>query len=269
VAGSGDLHIQLLGGLRVAVDGRIVGDDAWRLRKARGLVKLLALAPGHRLHRDQVIEILWPHLDPDAANNNLYYALHVARRALEAGPVAAPRALHLHEDQLRLRPAGLLWVDAAAFEEAAAAARRGTDPTAYAAAVALFTGDLLPEDRYADWAAARREQLRDLYLELVFDWARLSEAAGDVPGAIAALRHAVAQDPPNEDLRARLIRLYALDGQRHSALRQYRVLEDTLRRDLEADPDPATQRLRNEIAAHRFPPVPSSRLPGAEGRGRG
>jgi DNA-binding SARP family transcriptional activator len=34
-------------------------DDAWRLRRARTLVKLLTLAPRHRLHREQVVDALW------------------------------------------------------------------------------------------------------------------------------------------------------------------------------------------------------------------
>ena len=45
------VRVRLLGGFRVAVGSRTIEEDAWRLRKAVALVKLLALAPGHRLHR--------------------------------------------------------------------------------------------------------------------------------------------------------------------------------------------------------------------------
>ncbi|MGZ4270956.1 MAG: AfsR/SARP family transcriptional regulator, partial [Solirubrobacteraceae bacterium] len=79
-------RVSLLGGFAVGVSGRAVGDDAWRLRKARSLVKLLALAPGRRLHRDQLAEALWSDRDADHAANNLHQALHAARRAL--GPAA-------------------------------------------------------------------------------------------------------------------------------------------------------------------------------------
>jgi DNA-binding SARP family transcriptional activator len=37
--------------------------------------------PWHRLRREQAMELLWPGLDPEAAANNLHYALHVARRS--------------------------------------------------------------------------------------------------------------------------------------------------------------------------------------------
>src|SRR5687768_4596006 len=82
------LRIWLLGDFRVWVGGRAVGEAGWRLRKARSVVKLLALAPGQRLHREQLVEALWPDLDPEPALNNLKIALHVARYALEppAGP---------------------------------------------------------------------------------------------------------------------------------------------------------------------------------------
>src|SRR5712691_1956694 len=71
------LFIQLLGGFQVSAGGQRIADAEWRLRKARSLVKLLALAPRHRLHREECMERLWPSQDPEAAANNLHKALHV------------------------------------------------------------------------------------------------------------------------------------------------------------------------------------------------
>src|SRR5690242_7727774 len=53
------VDVLLLGGFAAAVDGEPVPANAWRLSKARDLVKLLALARGNRLHREQVIDALW------------------------------------------------------------------------------------------------------------------------------------------------------------------------------------------------------------------
>ena len=46
------MGIRLLGGFEVTVGDRLVAADAWRLRKAKTLVKLLVLAGGHRMHRE-------------------------------------------------------------------------------------------------------------------------------------------------------------------------------------------------------------------------
>ena len=72
-------------------------EGAWRLRKAASLVKLLSLAAGHRMHREQAMDLLWPELGKEAASNNLRQTLHAARRALTSDP-AAPRVETLMED---------------------------------------------------------------------------------------------------------------------------------------------------------------------------
>jgi DNA-binding SARP family transcriptional activator len=82
VADDAGVRIRLLGGFDVTVAGRPVAAAAWRLRKAKTLVKLLALAGGHRMHREALVAVLWPDRDGEAAANNLHQALYVARRAL-------------------------------------------------------------------------------------------------------------------------------------------------------------------------------------------
>src|SRR5205823_6939136 len=76
------MRVQLLGGFGVEVGGRRVDTGRWRLRKARTVVKLLTLEPSQRLHREYLLDLLWPDLPPAAAANNLHQALHAARRAL-------------------------------------------------------------------------------------------------------------------------------------------------------------------------------------------
>ena len=72
------VEIRVLGGFEVSVDGRRVPAQAWQQRRASEFVKLLALAPRHRLQREQVIDALWPDLPPDAGAANLRKAAHYA-----------------------------------------------------------------------------------------------------------------------------------------------------------------------------------------------
>src|SRR5215218_8223691 len=161
------VRVWLLGGFRVSVGNRKVDESAWRLKKAASLVKLLALAPSHRLHRERAMDLLWPELGLRAASNNLRQALHVARRTLHPDPEIASRLLSVSGEQLLMCPHGQLWADVETFEEAADTARRSKDPAAYRAAIELYPGELLPEDRYEDWLEGRREALRQLYLTLL------------------------------------------------------------------------------------------------------
>jgi DNA-binding SARP family transcriptional activator len=52
------LEVRLLGGFQVLRDGDPVPQEAWQHRRGAELVKVLALAREHRLHREQVIEAL-------------------------------------------------------------------------------------------------------------------------------------------------------------------------------------------------------------------
>ena len=77
-----DVHVTLLGGFEVAVAGTPVPSAQWRRRHAAALVKILALVPGRRLHREQLIDTLWPELTVDEAAPRLHKAAHYARRAM-------------------------------------------------------------------------------------------------------------------------------------------------------------------------------------------
>ena len=249
------LRIELLGGFRVAVGSRLIAATEWRRRKAAHLLKLLALAPGHRLHREQALELLWPDLEPEAAANNLHYTLHAARRVLEPdlAPSASSAYLGLQHDVVALCPAAPLWLDTEAFEAACVAAPCTQDPAAYEAALALYRGDLLPEDRYEDWTIGRREELRRLYLSLLLELARLHEERGALSAAVRALERAVASEPGQEEAHAGLMRLYAQTGQRPQALRQYEQLRAVLERELGVAPEAATEQLYQAILAGQVP----------------
>ena len=90
-----DVAIKLLGGFGVSVGGVAVADDAWGRRSAAALAKLLALAPQRRLHREQVIDALWPEVGVAEAGPRLHKAAHFARRSL-GGAGFGSRAARRH-----------------------------------------------------------------------------------------------------------------------------------------------------------------------------
>ena len=249
---STQLHIRVLGGFAVSMRDQTVPEGAWHLRKAKSVVKLLALTPGHQLHRERVAELLWPDRDRSSAANNLHQALYAARRAFDAAGEDGAGRLRLSDDALSLSPDAPLRVDLAEFEKAATSARDRQDRHAYRAALDLYGGELLPEDRYEEWTMRRREAARELRLGLLVELAALCVADGEDAMAIDALQQAIVDDPLHEQAHRRLMRLFAAGGRRQQALGQFQELRQTLRRELEADPEPQTRELYQEILAGRF-----------------
>jgi DNA-binding SARP family transcriptional activator len=222
--------IRLLGGFEVSVDGAPIPDRRWNRRSAASLVKLLALAPGHRLHREQVIDILWPDDSPADAAPRLHKAAHYARTA-----TGCRDAVVLRNDVVQLFPTAYVAVDVATFEEMARRAISDNDRLAARAAADQYGGELLPDDRYEDWAAERRELLRLRHLNvlrLAGDWLAVTEA-----------------DHGDEQAHVELIRDHVATGDTVVALAHYRRLERVLDRDLGVGPGPVARQLLAAIEA--------------------
>ena len=203
--------------------------SAWRHRRGAELIKLLALAPAHRLHREQVMDALWPDLSPDAAATNLRKAIHYLRRALgTAVPVV------IQSEFVALCPDGLVLTDVERFEAAAKEAL-GAGPRACDRAAALYGGELVPEDRYASWAFEPRERLRLRYvqlLKLAGNWERVLEV-----------------DPADEEGHRALMQAQFDAGNRQGVLRQFARMRDALGSDLGIGPGRASVQLYEKALA--------------------
>ena len=141
------IEIRLLGRFEVVVGDRVVnGASSWPSTRSAQLVQLLALADGHALTREQVIDALWPHLDVDAGAANLRKAAHHARRAL-----GADDAVVLRRGQVALFPGRPVDIDVERFERAVEAALASTDAEAWQTPAEWYSGDLLPESLYEEW----------------------------------------------------------------------------------------------------------------------
>src|SRR3954471_247985 len=93
------VQLRLLGGFEVVCDDVPVAADAWVRRQAAHLVQLLALSRDRRLHRDQVVDALWPGLSWESPGPRLHKAAHYARRAL-----GDPGAVVLRQELVSLFP---------------------------------------------------------------------------------------------------------------------------------------------------------------------
>ncbi len=239
-------RVQLLGSFGVTADEAGADPDRWRLRKAKSLVAMLALAPGQRRHREQVLDQLWPDLEPMAAARNLHQTLYVARRAVTGGGPPHPGRLSIRDEQVVLDLAGPVDVDVTQFELAAREALASDDVATLRAATDLYVGDLLPDLPDAQWLAARRDELRATYRELSV---KLATALGrSAPEeAVLILTRVLDSDPVHEGAVRALMAALAAMGRRSEALARYERLVDDLLETFGTDPDAQTAALFREL----------------------
>lgn len=257
------LTVKLFGEFRVWVDGSEVQVAAWKRRSATTVVKLLALAPSHRVPRDQLMELLWPDLEPGQAMNNLYQALHAARQALGAD------AVMLRDQLVQFGPHISLKVDVQDFEEAIREARAQANPSAYRRALGLYRDNPLADDPYESWAIEKREELQELLARAALALADVDDGADDYAALVSALRTTISNDPFNEIAHRALISTLARIGQRNQALRHYEALQQLLAEELGIEPETETQELVSQIRSGQFVrPQSEAQLPRVAGPSR-
>jgi DNA-binding SARP family transcriptional activator len=251
------LEIYLLGTFRASVFSKPVVDPQWTRPQAKRLIKLLALEPKHQLHRQQIIDAIWPELEPEAAAANLHKIIHMARRALEPKLKSGGGSQFIltHEQQVQLAAPGGLLIDVEEFDKHCVRAFRSGSIPDCEETLALYGGDLLSEDLYAEWCVRRRDQLRAARQELLLKLGSLYAHQERYDLAITYYEKVVAEEPWNEEAHRELMRICVLAGRRSDALRHYQRCCEAVRHELGAEPEEATLQLHRRIIAHEIRPT--------------
>jgi DNA-binding SARP family transcriptional activator len=238
------LRFHLFGRFEVEIDGRVHDAPEWRRGRVRSLAKLLSLAPAKRMHRDRIIDALWPELTPGAAANQLDKTVHFLRRALK-DELPAGRAVRVESGHIGLAEDTVTDLDE--FLSRARAPDDGLDIDAIEAALALARDPLLPDDPYEPWAVQPRRVVDELRLRLLDRLAKLHREAGATGLAERVLGEILRIDPASEEAHRGLMEIAAGRQDWRSAIRRYDTCRDRLWEELAVEPSPETERLRQDI----------------------
>lgn len=218
-------------------------------RKARQLLKLLAANHRRCLPKDLLVEALWPDANPGAGAVSLKVAVHNLRSALDPNKENGHPGnwLIAQDNTYRLNLNSNIWIDTEVFRDhyergiALLAQNRYAQARAeFEQAEALYTGDYLEEDVYEDWTLLRREELRDVYLDLLGKLATVSLRDDDHSSVIRYSHKIVLADPCREDAYQMLMKSHAAMNQIARAGSWYAVCRSTMAREVGASPSPET-----------------------------
>src|SRR6266702_724690 len=251
------LHLRLLGDFSlIYADQQVTSLNTMRLQSLLAYLVLHRDVPQQRQH---LAFLFWPDTTEAQARNNLRQLLHQVRQAFP--PVE--RFLSADTHMLYWHPVTPFYIDVAAFEQAltlAEAATRQHDQHALQAALeqadSLYRGELLP-GCYDEWILPERDRLRQHHLQALEHLLRLFEEQGDRVSAIRYAQRLIGLDSLSEDLYRRLMRLFALNNDRASALHVYHTCVTTLQRELGVDPDPATREAYERLMHQETPVIPA------------
>lgn len=184
------LTLQTLGGARLLPIGAAAGDKALLDGgKPVALIAYLATIPGRQARRDQLVDLLWSDLEPDAAKHALRQTLWYVKKRVGEGVILSAG------DTLSVSPS--LLTDRDVLMRAAAA-------NDHDGVLAAFTGDFLPDfaapggAEFEAWADVERRRIRSLFQRATEASVRELLGRGRTRDAIVRARRGRDVDPGHQ-----------------------------------------------------------------------
>ena len=254
------VELQLAGTFGVVRDGVRLADGGLRSRKARTLLKLLAVERARLVSVDRITEVLWDGDPPAEPAQHVATLVSRLRRILGSEVIRGGRQGY----QLAGRQAIMIDLDEAARLTSHAERELGMAPavagTAAERAVEILSpGTALAEEPDAAWAEPARGELRGLLRRARHALAEAAQATGDADLAARVAADAMADDPFDEGAHRLFMSACAAAGERAKALETYARLSSRLAEELGTDPAPETHDVYLAILRQRRPGDPGRR----------
>ncbi len=245
------LRILGLGQFRVWQGQHPIPDQSWSRRKSGSLFRYLLLQPDRTSSREQLMETLWPEIEPSNGLDILYQATSTLRRILEPDlPEKFPsRYLIIEGERVNLVLPPGSYTDFDHFEHHLPAAIRNRKVDDLQALLGLHEGELFPMERYSEWVLERRNQLENLYLQGLHSLGMLFLINQEYYQELEISRRILKLDPWNED--AVLMGMQAYLGLKNAprALIFYEEFKNSLDRELGINPRSDLRELAAEISS--------------------
>jgi DNA-binding SARP family transcriptional activator/tetratricopeptide (TPR) repeat protein len=221
-----------LGRITIDVGSRRVNGQELR-RKVLALLVFLLTRPRFAATRDEVIEAMWPDIDPNAAINSLNQSVYFLRRVFEPEYSEETSAGYVRQDS------DVLWLDTDLIVSTSgrcaalvAEFERTGQPAAISELSEAYREKFALDFAYEEWTSDYRDWLHVSCVRLIESEIRSLLDRGHFERGIAMARRAIQTDPKNDDLEASLLRLLRGSGAHAAAAEQYSHYASMLRRDL-------------------------------------
>lgn len=236
------VRIDVLGPMRLSIDGRTIDRPELRRSRVRTLLALLAIR--RQMRREQIIELLWPDIDIDRGRQNLRTTLSRLRRLI-ATPDEGPSTSRLRIDGEVIELCGPPIVDVDVWElrrllDVAADGRAAAERLdALERAFGLWRGEPLADVEAVSGIEPDVELIRSELTENTLRLGELLLAAGRFDDALRCVERVRATSPYSE-------RAHRLGLAVHLQVHDHRAVEASLRRlddlfgDLGIEPESAT-----------------------------
>ncbi len=232
------VFVEDLGRVTIRIGDRAIAGTDVR-KKVLSLLTFLLTRPQFSASREQVIEALWPDMEPEAGANSLNQTSYFLRQVFEPKVDDDSSAGYLNSR------ADLIWLDPRLVQSRSSeciklisAIRRDPSPELITRLAESYTGRFAVDFIYDDWASTFRDALHASFLDRIERAVIADTRAGSFDRALSVAQMALQADPDAEQIELCLLRLYRRMGATAAASEQYAHYASVMREQLGVEPPP-------------------------------
>lgn len=249
------IYLETLGGFHLYRGVTVMDEKEWEGYLPKLLLKAIVSHGSHQVPKDQLIEALWPEIAPRSGERNLKITLHRLRKAMEPemDRIFGSSYVHLKANMIYLDE-DLCKTDLndflSLYHRGEKNERAGDIEAAlvlYNKAIDLYKGDFFSEELYISWIGTKREELRKLYIGLLYKIADIQEKRGTSKIAIDCYNKIIQIDPLSEQVYQRLMILYSNRRMHTEAIKVYHNCRKALLEGLDTEPETLTISIYRKI----------------------
>jgi DNA-binding SARP family transcriptional activator len=232
------VYVEDLGRVSVRIGQTVLVGTEIR-RKVLSLLCFLLTRPQFTATREQVLEALWPEMDPEGGANSLNQSAYFLRRIFEPGCDDDSSAGYLKSRS------DLIWLDNELVASRStdcldllARIRRDPSPDLIVELANSYPGRFAVDFLYDDWASSFRDTLHAGFLDRIERAIIMDTTIGAFDRAVTVAQLALQADPEAEQIELCLLRLYRRTGANAAAAEQYSHYAGLMRDQLGIEPPP-------------------------------
>jgi len=234
------VFVEDLGRVQIVIGDRLI-DGAVIRRRVLALLCLLISKTKFSSTREEVLDSLWPDLDPTSALNSLNQTVYFLRRVFEPGyrEDLSPGYL-LQDGETIWLDDGLISARSQRCRELIRSVHPAPRPEEALGLAEEYRGRFALDFAYEEWASDYRDSLHASYLRVMEQAIRMDIDAGQFARGTSLAERAAEIEPDSEEIQIALLRLYRLSGAHAAAAEKYTRYAHTLR-ELGVDPPPLAE----------------------------